>query len=62
MQSEESRRVTDNGGRVELTKRRMRTEREVVLEDDEEPEAVAGADIGCRVHENPVETSGPRKP
>ena len=34
MQSEESRRVTDKGGRVEPTKRQARTEREVGLEVD----------------------------
>ena len=57
MQSEESWRVTDNGGRIEPTKRRVRTEREVGPEDNEELETVTDVDIWCRVHGNPVEMS-----
>ena len=50
MQSEESRRVTDNRGRVEPTKRQARTEREGGLEvDGSGPGATTGAEIGCRV-------------
>ena len=50
MQSEESPHVTDNRDRVDPAK----SEREP--EDDEEPEAVTGTDIGRQVRGNPVET------
>ena len=54
MQSEESRRVTNNGGRVELTKTQARTEREVGPEvDGLGPRATTDVEIGCRVHGEP---------
>ena len=46
MQSEESRQATDNGGRVEPTKRQARTEGEVVPEvDGSEPKSTNGTEI-----------------